>query len=141
MLASVRFGGRDLADTALDVPDDDGETTGVQLLVTSRSAQVTGDVVDAHGAPLGNCTIVVFSTEAARWGAGTRFVAAARPDLDGHFVVRGLPGGEYFVAAREDLDDEAWQDPRILQALAAEASRLTLVEGASQEVALTIDMR
>ena len=52
-----------------------------------------------------------------------------RPATDGAFAFHDLPPGEYFLAALTDIEPDAWQEPGVLDSLAAVAGRVTLNEG------------
>jgi hypothetical protein len=140
MLRSVKLNGRDITDTPLDISKGATPLKGLQLFLSPTTAHVTGDVVDSHGAPLADCTVVVFAEDRARWEPGTRFVKVARPDQDGRFAISGLPTGRYLIVARDFVEDGQWEDPAFLQSLVVDAARLTLREGATQEVSLKFEM-
>ena len=50
--------------------------------------------------------------------------------------VNGLPPGEYYVVAADDLESEAVHDPLALESLSHSASRITLTDSAPAEVSL-----
>jgi hypothetical protein len=85
---------------------------------------------------------VVFPIDRARWYPGSRFFHRERASAAGAFSIRGLPPGDYHVAALADWNvpangDEAWQDPQFLESIAGRAARATLNEGQK----LSIDVR
>jgi hypothetical protein len=49
-----------------------------------------------------------------------------RPATDGAFRIRGVPPGDYLVAALTDLEPGEWNDPALLDQLVPSAVRLTL---------------
>jgi Carboxypeptidase regulatory-like domain len=51
-------------------------------------------------------------------------------------VIAGLPPGEYFVVAVDDIDQEEWRDPVVLERLSSNAVRVTLADEAPVEVPL-----
>lgn len=59
---------------------------------------------------------------------------------DGSFEIKGLPPGEYWVAAVDVLETgpggDEWQSPAVLDALASGADRVTL--GESERHAITL---
>jgi hypothetical protein len=71
----------------------------------------------------------------------SRFLAHRTVGPDGSFAVRGLPPGDYLIAAVERLtgggQDDEWQAPELLDALVRDAKSLTLVEGQQ----LTVDVK
>ena len=51
-------------------------------------------------------------------------------------MIRGLPPGEYFAVAVEDIDPELSHDPDSLEKLSHAATRVMLVDGLSIPVRL-----
>lgn len=74
------------------------------LASAQPSGQITGTVVDATGAPLVGAVVEVR-------GPVERSV---RTDLDGHFALLGMPGGEYQVVATMDHFAPAVQGLRLV---------------------------
>ena len=138
MLQSVRLNGRDVTDAPLDIPKGGSETSGVQIVITRRTATLAGKVVTPAGDPLADSTVIVFAADDRRWGIGTRFVKSTRPDIAGHFSVGGLPPGNYLAIAKDFVADGQWEDPDYLRSLASDASTLTLSEDAEQAVTLVL---
>jgi hypothetical protein len=52
-----------------------------------------------------------------------------RPATDGAFSVKGLPAGEYLLAALADLEAGEWNDPTLLEQLVRGSVKVTLREG------------
>ena len=71
------------------------------------------------------------STAAAN---GSHAVAAARPVRPD--VVSGLPPGQYYVVAVDDLPSEGARDADVLEALAGDAVRVTLSDTAPARASL-----
>jgi len=44
-------------------------------------------------------------------------------------VIRGVPAGDYFAVAIDDIDPELVRDPATLEKLSRAAVRITLVDG------------
>ena len=101
MLRAVRLGNRDITDVPFDVPSGGVETAGLELVLSKKTARVVGDVVSESGAPVPDSTVIVFSSDAQRWGPDSRFMKSARPGSQGHFAVAGLPTGSYLAIARD----------------------------------------
>jgi len=120
--------GTNVIDTGLDVPAS-ATIDGLVLEMTSRHSEVTGTVVDAAGAHVRDCVVVVFAQDAERWTAQTRYFAVSRPNADEVFTAR-VPPGDYYVAAFEDADVQAsWNDPEILQQLRERATKFSIAKG------------
>jgi len=140
MLRSVQLNGRDITDIPLETPPDGAPLTGLRMVLSQKGASVTGVVLDAHGAPLPDSSVVVFAEDSSLWAPGTRFVKSARPDLEGRFVVSGLPAGVYLVVPKDFVAEGEWEDPAFLRSLVPLATKITLPEGTTQELSLTVDL-
>ena len=98
---------------------------------TDKPAVLTGTLQDRGGRAATDYYVVVFSSDRAHWTAGSRRVRVTRPATDGAFIARGLPSGEYFIAALTDLEAGESNDPALLTQLAAAAAKVTLRDGAT----------
>ena len=129
--------GADVTDAGFDIPAN-ATVEGFVVELTSRYAEVSGTVVDAAGAAVRDCIVVVFAQDPLRWSAMTRYVAVSRPDQDNVFHVR-LPPGDYYAVAFE-LDDPSVSvtDPDVLQQLRERGTKITIAEGEKKTLALTL---
>jgi hypothetical protein len=135
MVKSATLAGRDLLGLPLEVGTAD--VNDVVIGLTLRPTTLSGIVRDANGNPSRDAHIVVFPTDQAQW---TRvrmdFDFAPRirdlrvADSGGKYMVTDLPPGEYFVAAVEDRDMDAWPAPPFLQTLTPTAIRVRIADGA-----------
>lgn len=141
MLKRVIAGGRDYTDTPLTVRRGGADIGGLQVVLTRKGARLTGKVVDGAGASAPDTTIIVFADDPAKWGVGSRFVKAVRPDGSGRFSVGGLPPGVYRAIAIDEVTDGEWEDPEFLDSLARRATKIELAEGASETITLTQESR
>ena len=98
---------------------------------TDQPAVLTGTLQDRGGRAATDYYIVVFSSDRAHWTPGSRRVRVTRPATDGAFIARGLPAGEYFIAALTDLEPGESNDPALLAQLSAAAAKVTLRDGAT----------
>jgi hypothetical protein len=110
--------------------------SGIEIVLTTEAAEVTGTIAGADGEPCGACTAIVFAEDPARWRHPSRFIHAARPDQQEVFRLRGLPPGQYLVAAVEEVEDGEWLDPEFLDRLRSRAERLDLRTARSAALAL-----
>jgi len=133
LLKSIRVNGTDVTDMPLAFGRRDDSLTDVEVVMTNHGAELTGSAVDVRGQNASEYMALVFAADRERWTRHSRFFKAARSEPDGTFIIRGLPSGEYLVAAvlRTQMPDgqDAWQDPRFLEALVPFSARVTLVEG------------
>lgn len=132
----------------------------VQVIVTDKRTDVTFHVTDANGTPTSNYVALVFSIDQARWAENSRYVRTfvpappfqqafepaemavpgSVPATAARESVRGLPPGEYYVVALDDLESDAVTDPAVLDRLARAATRITLSDTTPAEVSLRVLM-
>lgn len=138
MLKTVRLQDRDITDSPIDVPTGDKDISDVELVLTKKTATVSGTVVDRDGKGVPDATVIVFAETADRWGPGSRFVKMARPDANSQFAISGLPGGTYRIIASETIVDGQWEDVEFLSSVQDNATRIQLTEGAAQRITLRV---
>jgi hypothetical protein len=124
-LKSITSEGRELLDAPLDLQR---SANDVIVTFSDRATELAGTVRDADGNPLSDRYLVVFSTHKAAWFPNSRRVACERPNGDGQYAIGNLPPDEYFVAISQDLEPNEWYDPKVLEQLAPEATRIVLRE-------------
>lgn len=128
VLRSAIAGNQDVADLPLDLRA--GVDPGrIVATFTDRPTELSGRLQDASGRPASEYFIIVFSPDERMWTRPSRRVMQTRPATDGQFVLRGLPPGEYLLAAVTDIDPEERYDAALLRQLIPGAARLTLAEG------------
>jgi hypothetical protein len=99
------------------------------VLVTTRSASVSGSVRDARGLPSDHAAVICFPEEPARWrryGLQPARLKAVAATSDGTFRLTGLPAGNYRLIAVDAERIDAWKDPAFLERAASLATRVTL---------------
>ena len=135
-LKSVLFKGQDITDTPFDFGAG-GSFSDIDVVISALGGTATGRVTDGRGEPVGDCSVLVFSTSRDRWFDGSRWVKVERPAGNGAFTVTGLPPGEYWVAATDATLDRTIMSLRdLLDSLSSRAVRITLAEGESQDLSL-----
>jgi Carboxypeptidase regulatory-like domain len=152
-LKSVSFNGQELKNGSMTF--EPGQHYGnVQILVTDRRTELNLHVTDERGQPTRDYVALVFSTDKSRWDGSSPVVrsfvppsaemleamqraAASRtgqsnlPASLGKEMLAGLPSGEYYAIALDDIDSEGSRDPAVLERLAPSAVRVTIAEGAT----------
>jgi hypothetical protein len=151
ILKSVILDGREVLDD--DVWFEPGRHyENVRIVMTDRRSQVRVRVSEANGTPTGEYAAVVFPVRPERWRNPERYIRAAAPlpstflgmlDRSGtggepgrstRFI--GLPSGDYYVIAVDDIEYRATGDPAVLEKLALKATRVTIPERDLIEVPL-----
>jgi hypothetical protein len=124
----------------------------VRIVMTDRRSQVRVRVSEADGTPTGEYAAVAFPVQPERWRYPDRYIRAAAPlppsylgtpDRSGtggepgrslRFI--GLPPGDYYLIAVDDIEYKTIHDPVVLEALARKATRVTIPERDLLEVPL-----
>jgi hypothetical protein len=135
-LKSVSIGGVDVTDSGFDFQG--GQSVAVEVIVSQRMAAISGTVRDASGKPTADSSVVAFSTDEAKWGPFTRFTAAGVVNPDGAFRIEGLPTGTYTVVAVPPIEAGDETDPERLKAWRNVGRTVTLADGQTATVALTV---
>lgn len=136
-LHSVQVGGRDASVVAIDLESSD--LSGATIVFTDRPSELSGQV-QADG-PLDAATVLVFPAESSAWvgyGTASRRFANARADKQGNFRVTNLPAGDYLAVAIPDRMANDWQNPKFLESLVAEATRVRIGDGDKATASLKV---
>lgn len=137
MVKAIVQNDRDIGESPLELRSGE-EVSGVQVVVTNKVTTVVGQLADDKGAPLTDGTVIVFSSDSAKWSEDSRFVRSARPDQQGQYQIKGLPAGEYLAVAVDYVQEGMWNDPDFLETLRRYAQRLTLGDGDAKSVGLKL---
>jgi hypothetical protein len=137
MVRSIQREGADISD--IPVEGKSGETIGgIQVIVTEKVTVLTGQIVDTKNAPVSDGTVVVFAKDPTKWTEDSRWIRAVRPTPQGQFEVKGLPSGDYFIVAREYVEDGIWNDADFLSSMRDVADSITLRDGESRAISLRL---
>ena len=139
-LSSVIVDGRDVIDTPLEIRSAQ-RISGVSLVFTDKLSEVNGALTDQQGAPITEYTVLAFPTDAVLWRPQSRQIMTTRPDQNGKFQLRGLPPGEYFLAAIDPAEQGEWFEPAFLDLQRRGASRFRLGEGDVRTQDLKVSLR
>ena len=140
---SVTLDGKDITDRVFDLQAD---ATTFVVTYTDRAAKITGSVKDARGAVSATAVVLAFPTDPQRWsgygasgaGSGPRNLKSVLVSRTGTYTLDGLPAGNYHLIAIDDADSDGWMDPKTLEALARQATRLTIVEVEAKTIDLVV---
>jgi hypothetical protein len=105
------------------------ETADWTVTYTDKPTSLTGVFQDRGGRAATEYYMLVFSSDRKHWTPGSRRIRMTRPSTDGAFSVKGLPPGEYFLAALADLETGEWNDPTLLEQLVSSSAKVTLRDG------------
>jgi hypothetical protein len=136
VVKSVVIGPTDVTDGAFELRGTE-QITNARIVLTDRVSELNG-TVSLGKQDAKDYSVVAFAEDATRWTFPTRFVRMARPNSQGGFTVRGLPGETYLVAAVDSLEEGEWQDPEFLERLRDAATRVTLRDGETKTVGLQL---
>jgi hypothetical protein len=140
VLKSVMLDGVDVADAGLDLTKTT-EARGLEVFLAPRASELTGAVQTRDGTKVADFVVVAFAQDRDRWQYQSRYFGGARADASGGFKIRGLPAGDYFIAAVNSLDVGQASDPEVLSDLAATAAKVSIAEGESKAVSLVLSSR
>lgn len=129
-LKSSIVAGRDSLDFPFEVEGDDVIGAALTMVQGVVPAELNGMITDGQSKPVSDYSIVVFSSDQRFWGPGSRRIFNIRPGIDGKYSVRGLPAGDYQIAAVADLEPGTQYDPEWLKSLLVASTRVTIGEGA-----------
>jgi hypothetical protein len=125
ILHSVTYRGQDITDQGLEV-EGGQRITGVRITITDVASEVTGSVTNADGAPARGALVVVVPGAQQYWSRASRRLRVVRADPSGRYKVRGLPAGEYVVAASAERQEEDVYRHEVLRELTGRGTPLTL---------------
>ena len=131
--ATVNLGGRDVSDSGFAA----GESTRLDVLISSKGATVEGVVLDDKKQPASDVKVAVFPSDNHRERSDLYRVVAT--GMEGHFAVRGLPPGEYRVLALDDdIDEDQVNDPEFVRAHLSLGETLEIKEGERKNIVLRL---
>ena len=104
--------------------------TCAPALAQQTTGNITGRILDPQGAAVPGATVTAKN-------AATGFSRTDASDAEGVYRLTGLPPGDYDVTAVPDEFASEWQDPKVLEALAAQAQTVHLADGERK----TLDLR
>jgi hypothetical protein len=106
-----------------------GEALDWTVTFTDKPTGLAGVLKEPGGRAATDYYILVFSSDRRYWTPGSRRVRMTRPATDGSYSVKGLPPGEYYLAALPDLETGEWNDPALLEQLVRSSVKVTVREG------------
>lgn len=127
-LASAVFDEKDAADYHLTI-DGSHNIAGGDLKLVPRTAEVSGVISTATGAPAVDHAALIFPSDSRLWVPQSRRILVTRPGADGRYALRNLPPGEYRLVPVLDPEPGQWMVAEYLAQLVGLSTTLTLGEG------------
>jgi hypothetical protein len=137
VLKEIRAGGIDVTDQVLPFGTADESLRDIEVVFTDRVSELIGSVRDDRARPMVAASVIVFSTDRARWYPRSRYVQRDRTEADGSFSIAGLPSGTYYAVPVRDVPadgDDAWQEPAFLESLIPTAMTVLVGDGGRSSV-------
>jgi hypothetical protein len=131
-LRAAKLGDRDLLDEPL-VLTHGADVSNIEVILTDRLGQLTGQTRDSDGRPAEGCPVVVFPDAGP---AEPRWMRLSRADQRGRFTISDLLPAIYRVSAVSDLDPVLWRSSDYLERLRPRATRIDLQAGSASELSL-----
>jgi hypothetical protein len=135
---SAMSGGHDVSDEGIEIGAED--VSGIVITFSDHTTELSGTVVDSKGQPDRNADVIVMPADSQSWKQGVmnaRRLRNVRTTTTGAFSLSGLPPGQYLIAAVSDETLGEWQDPKVLEKIAAAATKVTLGDGEKRSEQLT----
>jgi hypothetical protein len=136
-LKAVAVDGQDITDVPYEFRGGE-QVNGLEITLTDRITSLAGTVRDDRGTTVNDYVVMMLPENLPRGAIPTRFVRTARPDRKGRFSALALPPGSYVVAALPSLGPTREWDPRVQEAIRKAGTRLSLTEGQSAMLDLTL---
>jgi hypothetical protein len=136
MIKSVSLNGADVTEGITFQNDD---VTGLEVELTNKVPDLSGQVTNANGDAVLDYFAIVFPQDEERWSApGPGRTAMGRPDDQGRFRFRALRPGNYYIVAVAHVQASEWMDPSFMESVRTRATRVSLIEGDTQVIDLKL---
>jgi hypothetical protein len=108
----------------------------LEVAISSRGARIQGSVTDKDIRPVTDVWVVLLPVGEPRGQDGLSQKVAT--DQYGHFLLRGIPPGEYQLFCWDEVEDGAWEDPDFLKAFENQGRKVSLKEADSQTADIVV---
>lgn len=133
-LKEVRYGAVDGLADGFNVSR--GTNASLEVTISSRGARIEGSVTDKDHHPVTGVWVVLLL--AGEPGGQDSLSQKVATDQYGHFLVRGIPPGEYQLFCWDEVEDGAWEDPDFLKAFEHQGRKVSLKQADSQTVDVVV---
>jgi hypothetical protein len=129
---SIRFDGVESVNGVLQI----GNSSSGQLdiLLGRNGAIAEGRVLDNQRQPSANVMVVLVPADSKR----PDLFKTATTDVAGHFQIQGVAPGSYLAFAWTWLPNGIWRYPEFYRTIEGRGTRITISEGASNSIDLTL---
>ncbi len=135
-IKSVEVGDKDHVDAPIEITGG-RQVDGARIVLSNRFPTLTGQITDAQGNPAEG-TVLLFPGDASKWVEAAGTSRSARPDQSGRFKLESVRPGDYLAVALDYVQQWQVNDPEFLEDLRIKATKITLEEGQSPQLALMI---
>jgi hypothetical protein len=91
-----------------------GSAALLEITISSRGGRIRGTVTDADGLPTAGVWVALVPDSETR-RTKHRFYKSQATDQYGHFDLRGIAPGDYFLFSWTEAEDGAWEDPEFMK--------------------------
>jgi hypothetical protein len=127
---SIRYGASDGLEAGFTVVR--GTQSSLEVTLSSRGARVQGAVIDKDNLPVTGVWVVLVPDEAHR--DQSPLYKRVATDQYGHYLLRGIPPGDYKVFCWDQVEDGAWEDPDFLKTYEDRGQEVSLAEADAKTV-------
>jgi len=129
-IKSARSGDLDLRENSLNLTG--SSTEELEIVLSGKAGAVAGSVKDTPGAT------VVLIPEGLNRRQRSNWYRTTTADRSGKFVLNGITPGDYKLFAWDDIEDGAWMDPDVIDKVENRGAQITVREGGSETLDLTV---
>jgi uncharacterized protein (DUF2141 family) len=108
-----------------EVPLDTSSHSHIDVIVTltDQATEIVGHLTVERRDLLPTFNVIAFPANPVLWRPDTRRIQLVHPDAQGNYDITGLPPGDYYVVAAQDVDEGDLNNPKILDNLRGAATR------------------
>jgi len=136
-LKSVTYRGQDITDTGIQA-DSGQRLEDVTVTVTDVASKVSGTVRDSENRIVPNARVLFVPVPSGLWPPASRRFARRLTDSAGRYSVRGLPAGDYRVAAALELGERDVYRAGVLRAVRDHGVAVTIERDQAHIVDLSV---
>ena len=113
-----------------------GSDATLELVVSARGAHIQGTVMNSDSLPVAGVWVALIPEEAS--GKLKRLFQSTRTGANGKFEFRGVAPGTYSLYSWDNVEEHEWDDPEFLKPFKTKSTSVTVAEGESKSVDLTL---